>query len=250
MDDILVAACQARLWVTQGNLEAAMHWVEERGLAAEEMGEDAASFHELRELEHITLTRVYLAQGWPDEVLKVLWPLQQTAERLGRTRRMIEILILQALACQQRGHTEDASIALNRALSLAEPEGYVRIFVDEGEPIAGLLRQAVSHGIAPGYVAKLLAALEPETKDEGRRTEHERRRTAEVFSSSVLRPSSLPKSGDAGLIEPLSERELEILRLLTTHLSSTEIAEQLCISANTVRFHKQPMVTNGGNRDE
>jgi LuxR family maltose regulon positive regulatory protein len=97
-------------------------------------------------------------------------------------------------------------------LSLAEPEGYVRIFVDEGEPMAELLRHAASRGIAPTYVAKLLAAFEVEGL---------------AVSPSNLQP----------LIEPLSERELEVLRLLTTHLSSTEIADELVISVNTVRSH-------------
>jgi len=229
MDDIIVAACQARLWIAQGNIQAARRWVEERELRAKEMREDATSSHEFRELERIMLARVYLAQGQPDEAIEVLRPLQIAAERLGRTRRMIEILTLQALARQQRGDTEAALMALNQALSLAEPGSYVRVFVDEGEPLVELLRQAASHGIAPGYVSKLLSVFGAEVQES--RGTGEGRGDLVVFSRPHLSPSAPP------LIEPLSERELEILKLLTTHLSSTEIAEQLYISANTVRFH-------------
>jgi LuxR family maltose regulon positive regulatory protein len=129
----------------------------------------------------------------------------------------IGILILQALALQALGEGDQALIALERALSLAEPEGYVRAFIAEGAPMAELLRQAAVKGIRSDYVRKLLAALENEAVD-ARRTSH-------------LAPSSL--------IEPLSERELEVLRLLTTHLSGTEIAQELVVSVNTIRSHKK-----------
>jgi LuxR family maltose regulon positive regulatory protein len=128
---------------------------------------------------------------------------------------VIEILVLQAMALQAQGKIDQALTPLERALSLAEPEGYVRTFVDEGPPMAQLLRQAVARGIAVDYVGKLLAALEKETK--------EKQRMMEPFPPS--------------LVEPLSQRELEVLRLLTTHLSSTEIAEELFIAASTVRSH-------------
>jgi LuxR family maltose regulon positive regulatory protein len=128
---------------------------------------------------------------------------------------MIEILVLKAMAHQIQGEMEQAITALERALTLAEPEGYVRTFIDEGSSMGKLLRQATARGIALGYVGKLLTALEKGTK--GKR--------------------QLGKAFPASMVEPLSKRELEVLRLLKTHLSSTDIAEEFAISVNTVRTH-------------
>ncbi|NIV35261.1 MAG: HTH domain-containing protein, partial [Anaerolineae bacterium] len=105
-----------------------------------------------------------------------------------------------------------------RALTLAEPGGYVRIFVDEGGPMQELLRQAAAQGVAPSYTGRLLAAMRAE----------EQRGVAAGDPDG--KPSSL-------LLQPLSERELEVLRLLATTRSAPEIAEQLVISVNTVRSH-------------
>ena len=118
--------------------------------------------------------------------------------------------MLQALARRARGDIPAALATLQRALSLAEPEGYVRIFVDEGPPMASLLRAAVKRGIAPNHVRRLLAALD--------KTEH-------------LNPAK------QGLIEPLSERELDVLRLLGTDLRGPDIARELVVSLSTVRTH-------------
>jgi LuxR family maltose regulon positive regulatory protein len=104
---------------------------------------------------------------------------------------------------------------LERALILAEPERFVRKFIDAGPLMGDLLRQAAKQGISVVYVGKLLAALDQDTRDE--------RLMKETLSQ--------------GVVEPLSKRELEILRLLTTHLSSADIADELTVSTNTVRFH-------------
>ncbi len=206
-----VPALRARVRVAQGELGEALGWARERGLSVD----DDLSY--LRECEHITLARVLLARYAAEqpersiqEATRLLERLLRAAEEGARAGSVLEILVLQALAHQMRGDIPAALASLNRALTLAEPEGYVRIFVDEGPPMTSLLRAAAKQGIAPRYVRRLLAAI--------RKTE-----------------DSTPVS--QGLIEPLSERELHVLRLLGTDLGGPDIARELVVSLNTVRTH-------------
>jgi LuxR family maltose regulon positive regulatory protein len=120
---------------------------------------------------------------------------------------------------------EMALTVLDRALTLAEPEGYVRTFIDEGAPMATLLRQAETRGIRLNYVRKLLAAFEDEAQEQ-----------TPLPGAEAVRPAFVHRPSSP-LVEPLSERELQVLRLLNTQLSSTRIAEQLFLSVNTVRSH-------------
>jgi len=135
--------------------------------------------------------------------------LHQTAEAAGRWGSVIEILALRALALQAQGNLAQAMTSLERALRLAEPEGYVRLFVDEGTPMAALLRRAVAQGIKLNYVNRLLAALR------------------EAAQLATIQP----------LAEPLTRRELQVLRLLATDLSNQEIAETLVIAMGTIKTH-------------
>jgi len=215
-----VAALKARMWVRQGRLGEALVWARERGLSAE----DDLSY--LREFEHITLARVLLARYESDreehsihEAIGLLERLLQAAEEGERTGRVIEILVLQALAHQIRGDIPPALKPLERALTLAEPEGYVRTFVDEGPSMEQLLLEAAARGIMPDYTGKLLAAFGAEA----RRSEGE----SPLPTSSASQP----------LIEPLSGRELEVLRLFRTELSGPEIANELVVALSTVRTH-------------
>ncbi|MBZ0277651.1 MAG: LuxR C-terminal-related transcriptional regulator [Anaerolineae bacterium] len=215
-----IAAFRVRLWLAQGRLGEAAEWVRERGLTIE----DDLSY--LREFEHITLARLLLTQHKSDPAGHALPDAAGLLERLldgaaegGRTGSMIEILILRALAHQMQGNFPAALLALERALTLAEPEGYVRVFVDEGSPVAALLGKAARQGVSPAYVRRLLAAFD--------RTE------ARTPLQSVL-------------IEPLSERELEVLRLFGTDLSGPEIARELVVSLNTLRTHTKNIYTKLG----
>jgi LuxR family transcriptional regulator, maltose regulon positive regulatory protein len=206
-----IAALKTRVWVAQGRLGEALGWAREQGLSAHD------EFSYLREFEHITLARVLLARSKSDladrsmrEAIALLHRLLQAAEAGERTGSVIEILVLQALAHQTQGDIPAALVPLSRALTLAEPEGYVRMFVDEGPSMAVLLEAAAKHGTAPSYVRRLLAALD----------------TAEDRTPVKQ-----------GLIEPLSVRELDVLRLLRTDLSGPEIARELMVSLNTLRTH-------------
>jgi LuxR family maltose regulon positive regulatory protein len=206
-----IPALRARMWVAQGRLDDALAWVRERGLSADD------DLGYLREYEHVTLARTLLAryaaegsQGSLTDAVRLLLRLLRAAEDGRRSGSALEILVLQVLALQAQGDIPAALASLHRALALAEPEGYVRIFVDEGRPMAALLRATTTQEGSPAYARRLLDALGmPED-------------TAPV---------------DQGLVDPLSPRELDVLRLLGTHLDGPDIARQLFVSLNTLRTH-------------
>jgi LuxR family maltose regulon positive regulatory protein len=213
-----VAALKARVWLKQGRLAEARGWVREQGLSVDD------EIRYTHEFEHITLARVLIAAGKSgrqagclDEAARLLGRLLQAAETGGRLGSAIQILLLQALAFQAQDNLSHALAALERALVLAEPEGYVRIFEDEGEAMRWLLEKQSRNRGHPlsGYVDKLLAA----------------------FAQPVAAPKSAILLQKSDLIEPLSERELEVLRLLRSELSGPEIAQQLIVSLNTLRTH-------------
>ncbi len=216
-----LSALKARIWVTQGRLIEALAWARERSLSVD----DEPSY--LREFEHITLARVLIARykndpadGSIHEAMGLLERLLRAAEIGGRVGSIVEILMLQALAHEAQDNIPPALLSLERALTLAEPEGYVRLFVDEGETMRSLLRMLIEkqsrHRDHPlsGYVDKLLAAF--------------------------TQPAATPRSAinqKSDMIEPLSERELEVLKLLRSELSGPEIAQQLIVSLHTLRTH-------------
>jgi LuxR family transcriptional regulator, maltose regulon positive regulatory protein len=215
-----IAALRTRVWIIQGRLGEALDWVREQGLSVQ----DDLSY--LREFEHITLARVLLARSKSDranhiipETIRFLERLLQAADEGGRTRSVIEIRMLQALAYQMQGNLPIAVRALRQALTLAEPEGYVRMFVDEGPPMAALLEEALKHEMTLSYVRQLLTAFG--------------------------KPEDRPPINQA-LSEPLSERELEVLRLLGTDLNGPDMARHLMVSLNTIRTHIKNIYTKLG----
>ena len=206
-----VPALRARLQAAHGSVGQALGWARERGLSVD----DDLSY--LREFEHITLVRVLLAQhatgrdeGALKDAARLLERLLPAAEEGQRTGSVIEILVLRALAHQARGDVPAALACLERAVMLAEPEDYVRVFVDEGPPMAALLKAVAKRGIAQNYARRLLV------------------------TSTGTEPGG-PVS--QALIDPLSERELDVLRLLGTELAGPAIARELTVSLNTMRTH-------------
>jgi LuxR family maltose regulon positive regulatory protein len=215
-----VSAQRARLLLAQGDVAAAVQWAKERGLGAGQ----AVSYP--REREYLVLERVLVAQGRPDQALGVLERLHAAAAAQGRSGSVIEILALQALARWEGGDQAGALAALEEALALAWPEGYVRVFVDEGAPMAVLLGGLVAAqraggtaaGIPLNYLRRLLQAFEQGAVPVVPQARH----------GMVVVP---------GLVEPLSDRELEVLRLVAAGRPNREIAEELVVVLDTVKKH-------------
>lgn len=214
-----ISALKTRVWIAQNRLDKASVWAREQNLASDN---DLTYLHEF---EHITLARLLIAQykseqkeNYIGDAVKLLDQLIDAAEEGRRMGSVIEILMLKALAYEAQGDIVAALHPLERALTLAEPEGYVRIFIDEGEPMSRLLSEAADQDIMLGYVGRLLATL----KDENQKVENK---------------SKSPAS--QSLIEPLSERELEILRLIAQGLSNREISERIFLAMPTVKGHNR-----------
>jgi LuxR family maltose regulon positive regulatory protein len=209
-------ALQAQIALAQGNLAAAIDWAEARGLSVHD------DFSYPHEEEYLTLARVWIAQARADragpvlsDTLRLLDRLLQDAEAKARMSSRLHILLLQALAWQAEGSDTKALATLERVLELAEPEGYIRLFLDEGPAMLDLLRLARSRGLAPDYIATLLTATGEQT--------------------AAAAPMSVPPS--TALLEPLSQRELEVLRQLAGGASNEEIAERLVIALSTAKRH-------------
>jgi LuxR family maltose regulon positive regulatory protein len=236
-----VAALKARVYLRQGNLVAATAWVAACGVTAT----DALSYR--REFEHMTLARVLLAKltrsviaryrrehvasdsasrrpnGQQQDLLELLTRLFAAAEAGGRIGSQIEALLLQSLAHEALDDIGQARIPLERALALAEPEGYVRLFVDEGAPLARLLERMKDEGGRMNeYIDTLCAALKTQIEPHP--------------SSFILHPST----------EPLTAREREVLRLIAEGLSNQELAARLHLSPQTVKVHTRNIYSKLG----
>ncbi len=208
---------QTRLWLARNELEAASQWAEESGFKISARSRQLHKIDFFMLMEYIVLARTLIAQERLDDATQLLKWLLEAAEIGGRTSREIEILLLHTLVFEARGNTKQAMDALERALTLAEPEGFVRIFVDEGPPMARLLYKALDRGIAPGYARRLLAAFPmPDLEQDG---------------------SPDTRDPESDLIEPLSERERQVLHLIAEGLANPEIASRLFISLHTVKTH-------------
>ena len=211
-----IAAMKARVWIAQRRFTAVTDWVRDRSLSAS----DDLSY--LREFEHVTLARLLIARHQPgrdeldlQDAAQLLDRLASAAEHGGRTGSVIEILMLQSLTQQALGNVRRGLVPLTRALELAEPEGYLRVFVDEGIRMRDLLRHATARGVAGEYTRRVLAGF-----DEPRPPSTETSRVAATKS-----------------VQSLTTRELEIVRLIAAGMRNQEIADLLSISSATVKRH-------------
>jgi LuxR family maltose regulon positive regulatory protein len=220
-----IETLKARLYLRQGYLSKAQDWARERGLSVD----DDLSY--LREFEHLTLTRVLIARYQRDktdrsilEALNLLERLLKAAEAQRRMGSVLEILITQALAHQAQGNIPLALVPLERALFLSQPEGYFRIYMNEGEPMRLL-------------IFDFLSQIEKQSRGQG----HQLLGYLDRLLAAFARPAAIAQSTTAGLksemIEPLSARELEVLRLITQGLSNREISQRLFLAISTVKGH-------------
>lgn len=194
-----VAAARILILLRQGKLSAAAHLAQAHNLP---LGQ----------------ARVYLAQGEASVALAVLESRRQQVEAKGWEDEQLQVMLLQAVALRASGEKEQAAHLIANALAKAEPGGFVRLFVDEGPPMADLLLEAKALGMASGYVEKLLAVLNADAQ------KHE-----DLSSQPPVQP----------LLEPLSRRELEVLQLLAQGLSNQEMSERLCLALDTVKGHNR-----------
>ena len=233
LDVSQIAALRAHLQLAQGDVASAERWAADSGLSSDDPETSHPGF---REEEYLSLARVLSAKGSHNEALSLLARLLQAAEAEGRMGSAIVICILQGLIMQAQGNTARSRTFLERALRLAEPEGYIRTFIDEGEPLRTLLYDIWSqHKHRPhldhtfdepslAYVEMLLAAFQAEGS----------------AGQSPGDENGIPANGAAAtnpLLEPLNKREIEMLSLIAQGLSNREIAERWVVAQSTVKWY-------------
>jgi len=231
-----IEAMKARIWIKQGNISKAMEWVGQKGLSTK----DELSY--LNEFEHITLAKILLAQYQIDslddsfqDTSKLLVHLLKVAEDRGRIKSVIEILVLQALLYQAKGDITLALAPLKQALTLAVKEGFIHIFLDAGKPgmeLMSIIQTEDNDQKLNDFIFKLLSCFD-KTKA-----------VSEISGNLEMKKKPVNKART--LVEPLSERELDVLKLLRTELNGPEIARECMLSLTTIRTHTQNIYSKLG----
>jgi LuxR family maltose regulon positive regulatory protein len=213
-----IAAHRASIWRAQGN-PAFIAWLDDRRLLSED------PLTAVRDKEYVTLVRGLIDTHQVSAALRWIDRLAAFAHDTGRKRSDVDLLVLRVMALQRQGEARTAHTALDRALALAAPMGYVSIFVAEGAPMAALLQQARAASSVPSYAETLLAAF----PDFG----------ISILDFGLETPLEIQnrQSKIQNLVEPLTPRELEVLRLLAAGASNGAIAEALIISIGTAKKH-------------
>jgi LuxR family transcriptional regulator, maltose regulon positive regulatory protein len=222
-----VETAQVKMWLAQGEWSTVDRWV----ATLEKRFGSHDPFRYEDELTHITQARVFIAQNKLDEAIRLLSCLEESAQSGGRQGRFIEVLILKALALQAVGDPAQAEMALTNSLALAEPSAYIRVFLDEGQPMQLLLARWLAHSNSSPpreYAIRLLSQFD---------TESHGVTVAQKKVSPTSGPSSRLCQSEQALVEPLSPRELEVLHLMALGKTNQEIAQQLIVSRGTVKAH-------------
>ncbi|MEJ2709516.1 MAG: LuxR C-terminal-related transcriptional regulator [Anaerolineales bacterium] len=225
IDDRIVAFVQARLDFWRGDLQAIQRYLDEMQTAIPPGEEIQPEFlsqgmrdsldYRMRKYEQIALARALIVQQQPADALALLDALVTKLREQGRIMMLVEIQILRAEAMHLKGNAEGAQAAFEEALRLAEPGNFMRTFMDEGPWVVKFLQAAISRGVCPDYPGRILDAL----------------------GIDLPIPPHKPASAPSGLVEALSEREMQVLRLLNSSLSIPEIARELTVAVSTVRTH-------------
>jgi len=204
-----IASWQTRIWLAQGKMALASQW---------EIGHELILDGDIpyaHEAEYAALARIWLSQEKLDDAVVLLERLRVAAEVGGRDLRLVELLLLLALAAQAKDDLPRALVLLEKALMVGEPNGLIQTFVNEGPTLASLLYAALQQEIMPAYVQRILA----------------------VFPVEASQPSEANRAQENGWVEPLTDRELEILQYVAEGLSNPEIGDRLYLSTNTVKTH-------------
>ena len=219
MDDLGVKLTELRLFIMQGDVDSVDFWFNEQGLLKEI--DNIPVPYSLYEIEHFLYAEILIAKREFGKSNQIIEELKLSAEKLGRNGSLIKILLLKALVSEGLNDRATAVQAVQRAIGLAEPENYQRTFIDEGYALAQLLYGVISQGMNNEYARRLLLEFDLSKQDESKQR-------------GVDHPAFQEQSG---MIEPLSERELDVLKLIARGLPNREISQQLFISLRTVKWH-------------
>jgi len=231
-----VEIIRVKLWLAQGDFQAAQHWAEAQEAHLGLNDRDAFE----KELTLITLGRVMISLGKPMKAMPLLGDLEGNAREAGRMGRIIEILQLKALALHEIGELKQANQALTECLSLVEPEGYVRVFLDEGKPMQVLLAKWLadaSGGPQRSYAIHLLSQFDAQPQI-ARLTKEKVTPSGDILTRSEKAPVEPEMRSDKDMpVETLSPRELEVLNLVAQGKTNKEIAQQLIVAPGTIKAH-------------